>query len=93
MYFQSNSAPRAPTHNSKNLVKITSAPAQPMPAVKTFAWPLPGIPFRTRYIPTKSAKSIDVFRNSYIIMRNFVLFYFYSKSMRFSRFGGNIATA
>lgn len=64
IYFQSNSAPRAPTQSSKNLVKSTSAPAQPIPAVKTLACPLPGIPFKTINIPTRSAKSIEYFKNS-----------------------------
>lgn len=35
IYFQSNSAPRAPTQRSSALERITSAVAQPMPAVKT----------------------------------------------------------
>lgn len=65
MYFQSNSAPLAPTHNRRNLVSNTSAPAHPTPAVKTFACPLPGILFNTNRIPTKSAKSIEDFKNSY----------------------------
>lgn len=65
IYFQSNSAPRAPTHRSRNLVKRTSAPAQPIPAVKTLACPFPGIPFRTTNNPTRSAKSIEYFQNSW----------------------------
>lgn len=64
IYFQSNSAPLAPIQSSKNLVSKTSAPAQPIPAVKTLAWPLPGIPFRTNDIPTRSARSIVDFKNS-----------------------------
>lgn len=67
IYFQSNSAPLAPTHNKRNLVSNTSAPAHPTPAVKTFACPLPGILFKTNNIPTKSAKSIEDFKNSYKI--------------------------
>lgn len=67
MYFQSNSAPLAPTHNRRNLVSNTSAPAHPTPAVKIFACPLPGILFNDNKIPTKSAKSIEDFRNSYIV--------------------------
>lgn len=65
MYFQSNSEPLAPTHKRRNLVKITSAPAHPIPAVKTLAWPFPGMLLKTKYIPTKSAKSIEDLRNSY----------------------------
>ena len=64
IYFQSNSAPLAPIHSSRNLVRRTSAPAQPIPAVKTLAWPLPGIPFSTNHIPTRSAKSMEYLRNS-----------------------------
>lgn len=64
MYFQSNSAPLAPTHSSNALDNITSAVAQPMPAVKTLQWPLPGILLSTMYKPTKSAKSTVDLRNS-----------------------------
>lgn len=64
IYLQSNSAPLAPIHKSRNLVNSTSAPAQPTPAVKIFAWPLPGILLRTKKIPTKSSKSIEYLENS-----------------------------
>lgn len=64
IYFQSNSAPLAPNQSSKNLVKITSALAQPIPAVKTLACPFPGMLLRTMRIPTRSARSIEHFMNS-----------------------------
>lgn len=64
MYFQSNSAPLAPNQSNNALDNITSAVAQPIPAVRTLQWPLPGMPLSTTYRPTKSAKSTVAFRNS-----------------------------
>lgn len=43
MYSQLNSAPRAPTQSIRPLDKITSAVAQPNPAVISLLCPLPGI--------------------------------------------------
>ena len=65
MYFQSNSVPLAPTQNTNNRLRTSSAPAQPRPAIRTFVCPFPAILDMNTLIPTKSIKSTVHFNNSW----------------------------
>lgn len=65
MYNQLNSAPRAPTHSINPRERMTSAVAQPKPAVMSLLCPLPGMRDNTNAKPSKSAISMVHRRNSY----------------------------
>lgn len=67
MYSQLNSAPRAPNQSKSPRDRITSADAQPRPAVISLLCPLPGMRDKTTDNPSRSATSTLLLRNSYKI--------------------------